>query len=53
MIRILLVTQINHTGLTYHRQLIPHTNLERNYSGEYEVIPCHDINLVTDEQLKD
>ena len=53
MIKILLVTQTNHTGLTYHRQLIPHTNLERNYPGEYEVIPCHDINLVTDEELKD
>lgn len=52
MIRILLVTQVNHTGLTYHRQLIPHTNLERNYQGEYKVIPCHDINLVTDEELK-
>ena len=53
MIKILLVTQSNHTGLTYHRQLIPHTNLERNYPGKYEVIPCHDINLVTDEELKD
>lgn len=53
MIRILLVTQVNHTGLTYHRQLIPHTNLERNYPGDYEVIPCHDINLVTDDELKD
>lgn len=53
MIRILLIVQQQATGLTYHRQLIPHTNLERNYSGEYEVIPCHDINLVSDEELKD
>jgi len=53
MIRILLVTQVEPTGLSYHRQLIPHTNLERNYRGEYEVTPCYDINLITDEELKD
>jgi glycosyltransferase involved in cell wall biosynthesis len=52
MIRILLVTQSKHNGLTYHRQLIPHTNLERNYLGEYEVIPCHDIDLITDNELQ-
>ena len=51
MIKILLVTQTNHTGLTYHRQLVPHMNLEQNYA--YQVIPCTDINSVTDEQLKD
>lgn len=50
--RILLVTQANHTGLTYHRQLIPHTNLERNYPLQYEVVPCHDINLVPMEELR-
>lgn len=53
MIRILLVTQHNHTGLTYHRQLIPHINLERNYPGEYEVIPCYDIETFTDDELKE
>jgi glycosyltransferase involved in cell wall biosynthesis len=50
MIRILLVTQSEHTGLTYHRQLVPHLHLERNYEG-YEVIPCHDIESVSDEEL--
>ena len=52
MIRILLVTQVNETGLTYHRQRIPHINLERNYP-EYKLAICYDINLVTDEELKD
>lgn len=49
--KILLVTQEQHTGLTYHRQLVPHMNLERNYG--YEVIPCHDIDRITDSELKE
>lgn len=53
MIRILLVVQEQATGLTYHRQLVPHTNLERNYFGQYEVIPTHDFNIITDEELKE
>lgn len=52
MVRILVVTQQRPTGLNYHRQLIPHTHLERNYSNDYAIDITFDINTFTDEQLQ-
>lgn len=50
MSKILIITQEKHTGLTYHRQIVPHNHLERNY--KWSIIYGFNINDFTDEQLK-
>ncbi len=51
MINILLVVQPVHTGLSYHRQLIPHLHLERTYS-DYNIKVTSDVNEFSDADLK-
>lgn len=50
MIKILVVTQPTETGLTYHRQTVPHRHLEANYS-EYRVDITYDVSEATKEEL--
>ena len=50
MARILIVTQSNETGLTYHRQTVPHKHFTRNYEG-YDVDITYDISEATKEEL--
>lgn len=50
--KILIVTQPKETGLTYHRQTVPHRHLLRNYEG-YAVDHTTQIEAVTSEQLKE
>lgn len=52
MIKILVVTQPKETGLTYHRQTIPHTHLVANYS-DFHVDYAIDISEATKENLQD
>ena len=52
MIKILLITQSKLTGLNYHRQLVPHDNLLRNYPNDYDVTLCVDIDKLPDEEIK-
>lgn len=51
MISILVVTQENPTGLNYHRQLIPHAHLDRNYGIEYRIDMTYNINTFTENDL--
>lgn len=48
--KILIVTQPKETGLTYHRQTVPHRHLQRNYEG-YEIDTTFDISEATKEEL--
>lgn len=50
MINILVVTQPKPTGLTYHRQTVPHVHLIKNYS-EFNVDYTFDISKATKEDL--
>jgi len=50
MIKVLLVTQENATGLTYHRQTVPHNHLEVNY--EYKIDVTYDVSEATKEELQ-
>jgi len=52
MVRILVVTQERPTGLNYHRQLIPHAHLERNYVDDFAIDISFDINTVSHEKLQ-
>ena len=47
-----MVTQQNETGLTYHRQSVPHRHLQANYS-EYIVDITYDVSEATKEQLSE
>lgn len=51
MIKILLVTSQKQTGLTYHRQTVPHSHLTRNYEG-YEVDLSYDVSDTTIAELQ-
>jgi len=51
MINILVVTQEQPTGLNYHRQLIPHAHLDRNYL-EYVVDMTYNINTFSVQDLR-
>jgi len=51
MIKILVVTQEKPTGLNYHRQLIPHSHLDRNYTHEYKIDLTYNINTFSKEDL--
>lgn len=51
MINILIVTQPKPTGLTYHRQTVPNSHLERNYEG-YKIDYTYDISEATKEELQ-
>lgn len=48
--RILVVTQQRETGLTYHRQTVPHRHLTANYE-KYKVDYAYDISGATKEEL--
>ena len=50
--KILTVTSKEVTGVSYHRQLIPHKHLFENYEG-YEFTYCDNLNAVPDDKLKD
>lgn len=52
MIKILLVTTEQTTGLNYHRQLVPHKNLVNNYE-DYSVDLIYNFHELTDEQIKE
>lgn len=48
--QILVVTQSRETGLTYHRQSVPHNHLARNYEG-YNIDVTYDVSKATKEEL--
>jgi glycosyltransferase involved in cell wall biosynthesis len=50
--KILLVTTPKITGLNYHRQLVPHNHLLKNYDG-YQITPCVSLNQLSDEKLEE
>lgn len=49
MIKVLVVTQRKPTGLTYHRQTVPHLNLLKDY--EYKIGFTYDVSEATKEEL--
>jgi glycosyltransferase involved in cell wall biosynthesis len=48
--KILIITDRILTGLNYHRQLLPHAHLERNYN--YEIVRYYSLDDVPEEELK-
>lgn len=50
--KILLQTSQKATGLSYHRQLIPHSHLGLNHAEDFEVQSIVGIEHLSDEELK-
>jgi len=51
MINILVVTHQQNTGLNYHRQLIPHSHLDREYPNEYRCDITYNITTFSEQEL--
>lgn len=47
---VLIITQRGINGLNYHRQIVPHMHLQRNYN--YKIDVAYDINEVPEDKLK-
>ncbi len=50
--KILIVVNTNITGVEYHRQLIPHYHLNSHYKNDFEVHQINEIELASDDFLK-